>query len=172
MKYISILVLAMGLVACGGAAKKDCSSCKVKDGKRVKSECCSTDKKSDCTSCDVKEGSHHMKTDAELVASSNKAKAMELATGTTVTGPAIPSGTTTTSFPLMNGTSSKSTTCTAGADTRTISIVSPSHGGCAVNYSKMGIETTVATAKADMTYCERVATKIETNLQSSSFTCQ
>ena len=156
MKYISIVLLAMGLAACGTSGKKDCSSCKTGDAKKAA-----------------------MKTDAELTSASTAASATVASAATSVTNAASDAynsvastvKSATTSFPLMNGDSKASTTCTAGADTRTIQIVNPTHGGCAVNYTKLGVETTVATAKADMGYCDRVAAKITSNLESSSYTC-
>ncbi len=153
MKYISILLLAMGLMACGTAStKKDCATCKVGEHKK---DCATCAAGKECKACDAKKAA--MKTDAQLLASSTKM------------APVVKSATT--SFPLMNGTSKSSTTCTAGADTRTIQIVNPTYGGCAVNYTKLGVETTVANAKADMGYCEKVASRITSNLESASYNC-
>lgn len=175
MKYISILLLAMGLMACGTTSHKDCATCKVE--KHEKKDCATCAAGKECKTCDVKKSA--MKTDAELTTASTTVATAATSVATTVKSAATSAydsaastvKSATTSFPLMNGNSKASTTCTAGADTRTIQIVNPTYGGCAVNYTKMGVETTVANAKADMGYCDRVAAKITTNLESASYTC-
>jgi hypothetical protein len=57
----------------------------------------------------------------------------------------------------------------AGVDHRTIAIVEPATGGCAVVYTKFGSNRIVATAKNDKRYCAQVYEKIKAHLETAGF---
>jgi hypothetical protein len=88
---------------------------------------------------------------------------------TTTQAPATPSATS--DFPSISGTEKSSVTCTNKNDSRKISVLSVTEGGCGVVYNKMGEDKTVAVAKADMNYCDSVSTKIKSNLEGAGFNC-
>lgn len=88
---------------------------------------------------------------------------------TTAEAPATASATS--DFPSINGTEKSSVTCTNKNDSRKISVLSVTEGGCGVVYNKMGEDKTVAVAKADMNYCDSVSTKIKSNLEGAGFDC-
>lgn len=77
----------------------------------------------------------------------------------------------TSDFASISGTEKSSVTCTNKSDSRKISILNVTEGGCGVVYNKMGEDKTVAVAKADMNYCDTVSTKIKTNLEGAGFDC-
>lgn len=77
-----------------------------------------------------------------------------------------------TNFPALAGTVSKKVTCKLNNDEREISIVQDPEGPSSVVYKKNGEEKTVAYAQNDGSYVERVAEKIQTNLEAASFTCE
>jgi hypothetical protein len=64
---------------------------------------------------------------------------------------------------------SGSVACTAGDDTRMIQINTGE--GCQVMYTKFGTESQVANAANDMSYCNSVSEKIQSNLTAAGFTC-
>lgn len=74
-------------------------------------------------------------------------------------------------FPSITGTEKSSVTCTNKGDSRKISVLNVTEGGCGVVYNKMGEDKTVAVAKVDMNYCETVSSKIKTNLEGAGFSC-
>lgn len=74
-------------------------------------------------------------------------------------------------LPAINGTEKSSVTCTNKSDTRKISVLNVTEGGCGVVYNKMGEDKTVAMAKSDMNYCDTVSSKIKTNLEGAGFNC-
>lgn len=74
-------------------------------------------------------------------------------------------------LPAINGTEKSSVTCTNKSDTRKISVLNVTEGGCGVVYNKMGEDKTVAMAKSDMNYCDSVSSKIKTNLEGAGFNC-
>ncbi|MBY0386046.1 hypothetical protein K2X05_12885 [bacterium] len=73
-------------------------------------------------------------------------------------------------LPAISGTEKSSVTCTNKSDTRKISVLSVTEGGCGVVYNKMGADKTVALAKS-ATYCDSVSSKIKTNLEGAGFNC-
>lgn len=77
----------------------------------------------------------------------------------------------TSDFPSITGTEKSSVTCTNKSDSRKISVLSVTEGGCGVVYNKMGEDKTVALAKVDMSYCDTVSGKIKTNLEGAGFNC-
>ncbi len=62
-------------------------------------------------------------------------------------------------------------TCTIGGDTREIQVV-PYDSGCVVNYTKAGTTANPAQSRKGMAYCENVAKRIQSNLESAGFTCK
>jgi hypothetical protein len=74
-------------------------------------------------------------------------------------------------LPSATGAEKSSVTCTNKKDTRKISVVTMTEGGCGVVYNKLGEEKTVAMAKSDMNYCDTVSSKIKTNLEGAGFNC-
>lgn len=75
-------------------------------------------------------------------------------------------------FPDLAGTVSKKVVCKLNNDEREISIVQDPEGPSSVVYKKNGEEKTVAYAQNDGNYVERVAEKIQSNLEAASFTCE
>lgn len=76
------------------------------------------------------------------------------------------------SFPSLAGTVTLKYTCSLNDDTREISTVQDPEGPSSVVYKKAGEEKTVAYAKNDGEYVDRVAEKIKTNLEAANFTCE
>lgn len=74
-------------------------------------------------------------------------------------------------FPAITGTEKSSVSCTNKNDTRKITVLNVTEGGCGVVYNKMGEDKTVALAKVDMNYCDTVSSKIKSNLEGSGFSC-
>ncbi len=73
---------------------------------------------------------------------------------------------------MQKGDASSSYTCTLNGDTRTISVLNNSTGGCTVEYTKFDNTQNVANAANDISYCENVVNKIKGNLESANFACQ
>ena len=73
-------------------------------------------------------------------------------------------------LPAITGTEKSSVTCTNKSDTRKISVLTVTEGGCGVVYNKMGEDKTVAMAKST-NYCDSVSSKIKTNLEGAGFNC-
>ncbi|PIR21797.1 MAG: hypothetical protein COV44_11270 [Deltaproteobacteria bacterium CG11_big_fil_rev_8_21_14_0_20_45_16] len=61
--------------------------------------------------------------------------------------------------------------CVNGADKRSIEN-RRSGAGCEVAYTKAGETRVVADAKADLSYCDKMAEKIKSNLIAAGFSCQ
>jgi len=74
-------------------------------------------------------------------------------------------------FPAVTGTEKSSVMCANKNDTRKITVLNVTEGGCGVVYNKLGEDKTVALAKVDMNYCETVSTKIKSNLEGAGFSC-
>jgi hypothetical protein len=74
-------------------------------------------------------------------------------------------------FPAITGTEKSSVSCTNKSDTRKITILNVTEGGCGVVYNKAGEDKTVAMAKASADYCDTVSNKIKTNLEGAGFDC-
>lgn len=118
------------------------------------------------------------KTEGESAANNNNTVEME-APATVVekssTGKAAkssaPAASEGESLPAITGTEKSSSSCTQKGDTRKITILNVTEGGCGVVYNKMGEDKTVAIAKVDMNYCETVSSKIKTNLEGAGFSC-
>ena len=73
-------------------------------------------------------------------------------------------------LPAITGTEKSAVTCTNKSDTRKISVLTVTEGGCGVVYNKMGADKTVAMAKS-MSYCDSVSSKMKTNLEGAGFNC-
>lgn len=84
---------------------------------------------------------------------------------------AAPAASTGTELPAITGTEKSTVTCTNKSDSRKISVLNVTEGGCGVVYNKMGADKTVAIAKADMNHCDNVSGKIKTNLEGAGFNC-
>jgi hypothetical protein len=76
----------------------------------------------------------------------------------------------TSEFGAINGTEKSSVTCTNKSDSRKITVMNVTEGGCGVVYNKAGADKTVAMAKSG-DYCDNVANKIKTNLEGAGFDC-
>jgi hypothetical protein len=123
---------------------------------------CSTTKKADTTTPATAETvAMTTETSAASAPTSKKAKT-EMTEAT--------SASSSDGFPSIAGTEKSSVTCTNKSDTRKISVLSVTEGGCGVVYNKMGSDKTVAMAKSD-SYCENVSSKIKTNLEGAGFSC-
>lgn len=62
-------------------------------------------------------------------------------------------------------------TCTSGSDTRTLAI-SDKDGGCALDYTKEGKSSTIATSHSGKDHCSEVEKKIQDKLATAGFSCQ
>lgn len=74
-------------------------------------------------------------------------------------------------FPDVEGTERSGATCKSGSDERMVSVIDTSAGPCGVVYTKHGNKKTVAYAKNDMSFCDKVYTNIIGNLTSGGFDC-
>lgn len=74
-------------------------------------------------------------------------------------------------LPAITGTEKSAITCSSKGETRKITTLNVTEGGCGVVYNKAGEDKTVALAKVDMNYCESVSSKIKTNLEGAGFNC-
>lgn len=63
-------------------------------------------------------------------------------------------------------------TCKSGAEERSIAKRSVEGGGCEVVYTKGGEEKVIATAKADLGYCDKAHEKLKANLETAGFKCE
>lgn len=76
-----------------------------------------------------------------------------------------------TSLPAITGTEKVSHTCTNKGETRKITILNVTEGGCGVVYNKGGVDATVARARNTLDHCDNVANKIKSNLEAAGYNC-
>lgn len=156
MKKIVILMAAFAFVACSSKPKTDETATTSDVEKKVMEA-------TDSTTTEVA---------PETPAEKKAAKKAKQAAETNTTSTEVTTGASASSeFGALNGTEKSSVTCTNKNDSRKISVLNVSEGGCGVVYNKMGEDKTVAVAKVDMNYCETVSTKIKTNLEGAGFNC-
>lgn len=74
-------------------------------------------------------------------------------------------------FPDVEGTERSGTTCTNGSDSRMVSVIDTPEGPCGVVYTKFGNKKTVAYAKHEMAFCDRVFENVKGNLSGAGFSC-
>lgn len=74
-------------------------------------------------------------------------------------------------FPDVEGTERSGATCKNGGDERLVSVIDTREGTCGVVYTKHGNKKTVAYAKHDMSFCDKVFTNIVGNLTGGGFDC-
>lgn len=74
-------------------------------------------------------------------------------------------------FPPIDGTEKMTATCLRSSDTRIVSVLDRTGGGCGTVYTKHGDKQTVAMANFDMNYCDKVFENIKGNLSSAGFDC-
>jgi hypothetical protein len=74
-------------------------------------------------------------------------------------------------FPDVEGTERSGATCKNGSDERMVSVIDTREGPCGVVYTKHGNKKTVAYAKFDMGFCDKVFDNIVSNLTSGGFDC-
>lgn len=74
-------------------------------------------------------------------------------------------------FPPITGTEKSSATCTLGGDTRTVKVLNITEGGCGVVYNKFSVDKTIAIAKHDMSFCDKVSENVQSNLSAAGFNC-
>lgn len=74
-------------------------------------------------------------------------------------------------FPDVEGTERSGATCKNGGDERLVSVIDTREGPCGVVYTKGGNKKTVAYAKNDMTFCDKVFDNIVGNLTGGGFDC-
>lgn len=153
MKKLVILLAAFVFAACSSTPKEDATATTSDVEKKVME---ATDTTQESTPA------------PEMKEAKKTSKKMKEA-ATTAEAPATPSATS--DFPSINGTEKSSVTCTNKNDSRKISVLNVTEGGCGVVYNKMGEDKTVALAKADLNYCDTVSSKIKTNLEGAGFDC-
>lgn len=79
---------------------------------------------------------------------------------------------TSVDFPPITGTERSSSSCSANGDTRKVAVLDiADNGGCGVVYSKFSVDKTVAMAKHDMSFCDKVSSNIKTNLETAGYDC-
>ena len=81
------------------------------------------------------------------------------------------SGSSDGGFPDVEGTERHGATCKSGSDERLISVIDTREGPCGVVYTKGGNKKTVAYAKNDMGFCDKVYDNILGNLTGGGFDC-
>gem|GEM_PF-3297811 len=75
-------------------------------------------------------------------------------------------------FPSITGTERMTATCTSGGASRTVTVLDiADNGGCGVVYTKDSNPRTVAMAKNDMSYCDKVFENIKGNLSAGGMDC-
>lgn len=74
-------------------------------------------------------------------------------------------------FPDVEGTERSGATCKNGGDERLVSVIDTREGPCGVVYTKGGAKKTVAYAKHDMGFCDKVYQNITGNLSNGGFDC-
>jgi len=74
-------------------------------------------------------------------------------------------------FPDVEGTERSGATCKNGGDERLVSVIDTREGPCGVVYTKHGNKKTVAYAKHDMSFCDKVYDNIVGNLTGGGFDC-
>ena len=74
-------------------------------------------------------------------------------------------------FPDVEGTERSGATCKNGSDERLVSVIDTREGPCGVVYTKYGNKKTVAYAKNDMSFCDKVFDNIVGNLTGGGFDC-
>lgn len=145
MKLV-IIIATFAFVACSSAPKKDAATSDVENK--------------------VMEATETTPTTTEISPSDKQSSTQEPAPKVTTSGASA-----TSDFPSITGTEKSTFTCTNKNDSRKISVLNVTEGGCGVVYNKMGEDKTVALAKVDMTYCDTVSGKIKTNLEGAGFSC-
>ena len=99
--------------------------------------------------------------EADTQASSNDTQSMTADSGSNMEG----------GFPDVEGTERSGATCKNGDDERMISVIDTREGPCGVVYTKHGNKRTVAYAKNDMAFCDKVYDNIIANLSNGGFDC-
>lgn len=99
--------------------------------------------------------------DAQASASGNETQSMTADSGSNMEG----------GFPDVEGTERSGATCKNGDDERMISVIDTREGPCGVVYTKHGNKRTVAYAKNDMAFCDKVYDNIIANLTNGGFDC-
>ena len=74
-------------------------------------------------------------------------------------------------FPDLEGNERSGVTCKNGDNERTVSVIDTHKGPCGVVYNKSGKKKTVAYAKFDMTYCDKVFNRMVNQLIAGGFDC-
>ena len=74
-------------------------------------------------------------------------------------------------FPAVEGTERSGATCKSGSDERMVSVIDTREGPCGVVYTKHGNKLTVAYAKYEMPFCDKVYDNIVGNLTGGGFDC-
>jgi hypothetical protein len=74
-------------------------------------------------------------------------------------------------FPDVEGTERSGATCKNGDDERMVSVIDTREGPCGVVYTKHSRKKTVAYAKNDMGFCDKVYDNIVGNLTNGGFDC-
>ncbi len=97
----------------------------------------------------------------EAATSGNETQSMTADSGTNMEG----------GFPDVEGTERSGATCKNGDDERMISVIDTREGPCGVVYTKHGNKKTVAYAKNDMAFCDKVYDNIIANLTNGGFDC-
>ncbi len=74
-------------------------------------------------------------------------------------------------FPDVEGTERSGATCKNGSTERLVSVIDTREGPCGVVYTKNSNKKTVAYAKNDMSYCDKVFDNIVGNLTAGGYDC-
>lgn len=159
MKKITIVLMALVFAACSSKPKADETAATPSDTEKKVMEATDTTATSTTTEADTK---------AEKKAAK---KAKQAAETDTTSSEVTSSPSANSDFPSITGTEKSSVTCTNKSDSRKISVLNVTEGGCGVVYNKMGEDKTVAIAKSDLNYCDTVSSKIKTNLEGAGFDC-
>lgn len=149
MKSIILIIAAVAFTACSSTKKTETAT--------TSTEAPTTVEKTETTSTDTAPEKTSKKSKKQKTASTEE---------TTTTPSTDGSG-----LPSITGTEKSAVTCTNKSDTRKITTLNVTDGGCGVVYNKAGEDKTVALAKVDMNYCDTVTNKIKTNLEGAGFNC-
>ena len=72
---------------------------------------------------------------------------------------------------IADAKTERSIDCKIDGDTRTLELVTPESGGCAVRYTKFNNTNVAARAMNDMNYCEETYDRIKSRLEDAGFSC-
>jgi len=163
MKKFLAIAAILACAACSSAPKETTVSSDVPNTPPATQANQAATEKAESMKTDAKKEAHKAHKKAKEAAAEAKADAKDAS--------ANAAASTGTEFGAINGTEKSSVTCSSKGDTRKITIMNVTEGGCGVVYNKAGADKTVAMAKNGGDYCDTVSNKIKSNLEGAGYDC-